>query len=102
MKDAMGNQPGEDAFEENQVLAEGDLIELINEEGETVPFLFVDALEYGDDLYLALTEPEEDDAVFFLRISQDENGNDVYTAPDEALEEILFERFMENRSDVED
>ena len=54
--------------------------------------------EYDGGVYLALAEPDEDDAVFFLKIEQDEDGNDVYTAPDEALEDILFERFTEQRS----
>ena len=49
------------------------------------------------DLYLALAEPEEDDAVFFLKIEQDEDGSDIYSAPDEALEDILFARFTEMR-----
>ena len=30
---------------------------------------------------------------------QDEDGNDVYTAPDEALEDKLFETFIANRGD---
>ena len=60
--------------------------------------IFIDALEYEGDVYLALAEPEEDDAVFFLKIEQDENGNDVYSAPDESLEDILYNRFCELRA----
>ena len=84
------------------VMAEGDLIEMTDEGGNTVSFIFVDALEYEGDLYLALAEPEEDDAVFFLKIEQDEEGNDVYNAPDEALEDTLFEVFMKSRSSDEE
>ena len=87
--------------EEANALEEGDIIEMIGEDGETVTFIFVDALEYEGDVYLALAEPEEDDAVFFLKIEQDEDGNDVYSAPDETLEDILFERFSEMRSNEE-
>jgi len=87
------NEPEEDV----SALEEGDIIEMIGDDGETVPFIFVDALEYDGDVYLALAEPEEDDAVFFLKIEQDEDGNDVYTAPDEALEDALFEQFTKQR-----
>ena len=83
---------------ELNALTEGDLIEMIDDDGQTITFIFVDALEYDNKLYLALADPEEDDAVFFLQIDQDEDGNDVYTAPDEKLEDVLFEVFSENRS----
>ena len=36
--------------------------------------------------------------MFFLKIEQDENGNDVYSAPDESLEDILYNRFCELRA----
>jgi len=95
--------PGrEDESEDENALAEGDIIEMIDDEGNTVSFIFVDAMEYEGDVYLALTEPEEDDAVFFLKIEQDEDGNDVYTAPDESLEDKLFEQFSRNYGDGEE
>lgn len=98
MNDEMKNNPEEFAPEdEENALAEGDIIEMVGDDGETVSFIFIDALEYEGDLYLALAEPEEDDAVFFLKIEQDENGSDVYSAPDEELEDILFARFTEMR-----
>ena len=81
----------------SELLAEGDIIEMVNDDGETVSFIFVDAVEYDGGLYVALAEPEEDDAVFFLRVEQDEDGNDVYTAPEEDLENALFARFLELR-----
>ena len=87
------NEPEEDV----NALEEGDIIEMIGDDGKTVPFIFVDALEYEGDVYLALAEPEEEDAVFFLKIEQDEDGSDVYTAPDEALEDVLFEQFTKQR-----
>ena len=90
-----------DPEEDINSLTEGDIIEMIGDDGETVSFIFVDALEYKGDVYLALAEPEEDDAVFFLKIEQDENGNDVYNAPDESLEDILFEKFTEMRGNDE-
>ena len=102
MNDEMKNNPEEyDPEVDPNALSEGDIIEMITDEGETVPFIFVDAIEYDGDVYLALAEPEEDDAVFFLKVEQDEEGNDVYTAPDEALEDTLFNRFTELRGDEE-
>ena len=99
MSDEMNNNPESfDQEEELNSLVEGDIIEMIGYDGETVSFIFVDALEYEGDIYLALAEPEEDDAVFFLKVEQDEEGNDVYNAPDEELEDILFQKFSEMRS----
>ena len=91
------NNEANEPEEELNALEEGDLIELIDDNGETVPFIFVDALEYEGDIYLALAEPEEEDAVFFLKIEQDADGSDVYTAPDESLEDALFEQFIKQR-----
>ena len=103
MNEEKNNFPEENEPETDpNALAEGDIIELINDDGETVPFIFVDALEFEGDVYLALAEPEEDDAVFFLKVEQDEDGNDVYTAPDEALADALFIRFSSMRSGEEE
>ena len=103
MSDEMINNPeGFDPEEDPNALTEGDIIEMVGEDGETVSFIFVDALEYEGDVYLALAEQEEDDAVFFLKIEQDEDGNDVYNAPDEELEDILFQRFTEMRGKEEE
>ena len=98
----INNPEGFDPEEDPNALTEGDIIEMVGEDGETVSFIFVDALEYEGDVYLALAEPEEDDAVFFLKIEQDEDGNDVYNAPDEELEDILFQRFTEMRGKEEE
>lgn len=98
MKDELNNAFDDENIEKTEnALEEGDLIELIDDSGKKTAFIFVDALEYEDSVYLALADQEEDDAVFFLKIDQDEDGNDVYTAPDESLEDILFRRFTELR-----
>jgi len=100
MNDEMNINPESfDPEEEVNSLSEGDIIEMIGDDGETVSFIFIDALEYEGEIYLALAEPEEDDAVFFLKVEQDEDGNDVYNAPDEDLEDILFRKFSEMRSE---
>ena len=87
--------------DEQYALAEGDVIEMLDENGETIRFTFVDALEYEGNTYLALTDEEEEDAVYFLRIDQDEDGSDVYTAPEEELEDRLFEQFLKQREQDE-
>lgn len=103
MSDEFNTTPGDNNSEEElNALSEGDLIEMIDDDGETTTFIFVDALEYEEKLYLALADPEEDDAVFFLQVDQDEEGNDVYTAPDEKLEDTLFEVFTQNRNNETD
>lgn len=91
------NSVSSDPEEDLNALEEGDIIEMIDDNGESVPFIFVDALEYDGEIYLALAEPEEEDAVFFLKIEQDEDGSDVYTAPDESLEDALFDQFTRQR-----
>ena len=98
MNDEIRNNMEEDPQDEElNALEEGDLIEMVDEDGETVSFIFVDALEYEGDEYLALATQDEEDAVFFLKLEQDEDGNDVYSAPEEGLEDVLFSRFCELR-----
>ena len=97
MTDDYTNNPENlESDDDLNALEEGDIIEMIDDNGETVPFVFIDAIEYEGCVYLALAEPEEDDAVFFLRYEQDEEGNDIYTAPDESLEDALFEQFSKD------
>ena len=102
MNDEMNINPEESEQDDLNALAEGDLIEMIGEDGETVSFIFVDALEYEGDEYLALATQDEEDAVFFLKLEQDEDGNDVYSAPEEGLEDVLFSRFCELREQDEE
>lgn len=103
MEENLNNElPEENAEDNMNELTEGDLIEMIDEDGKTLSFIFVDALEYEGDYYLALAEPEEDDAVFFLKVEQDDEGNDVYSAPEEDLEDTLFEIFTANRESEEE
>ena len=99
VNDDLFNAPEDEIPEGAEALSEGDIIEMINEDGQTVPFIFVDAFEFENDMYLALAEPEEEDAVFFMKIEEDEEGNDTYTAADEALEDALFLKFMELRNE---
>jgi uncharacterized protein YrzB (UPF0473 family) len=89
------NKPFEENGEEDE-----DLIELVDEDGESTFFEHLATLEYKGDTYLALCEPENEDEekdsleVFFLKIETDENGEDYYTTPDDKVADEVFEEFL--------
>lgn len=87
------------------------IIELVDEAGETVAFEHLATLEHEGEYYIVLsevTEDEEPDAevdVVIMKIEPDENGQDTYICvEDEALQEELFEQFldlMDENNDIE-
>ena len=85
-----------------------DLIELVDEEGETTLFEHMATLEHQGETFLALTPAgadEDDDAdmeILIMQIQQDENGQDIYVRPDEALEEQVFEKFLKMIDEMEE
>ena len=83
---------------------EDDLIELVDENGETTVFEHLATLEYEGESYLALCDPasEEDDLeVFILKIEQDENGEDVYNVPDDDVADAVFAKLVEMTEDFD-
>ena len=96
MSDEIRN-PNPDADEEN------DLVELVDENGETTVFEHLATLGYEGESYLALSDPESDEEddleVFILKIEQNENGEDVYTVPDDAVADAVFARLIEMTED---
>ena len=77
---------------------EDDLVELVDENGETTVFEHLATLEYEGESYLALCDPEseeEDLEVFILKIEQDEDGNDVYNVPDDDVADAVFAKLVE-------
>ncbi len=85
-----------------------DLIELVDEEGETTLFEHMATLEHQGETFLALTpagegteEDDEDLEILIMQIQQDENGQDIYVRPDEALEEEVFEKFLKMIDELE-
>lgn len=79
------------------------IIELIDEEGESVQFEHLATIEHEGEYYIVLTElteeAESEDGdecdVVIMKIEQDEDGSDVYVyEEDEALQEVLFEKFL--------
>jgi uncharacterized protein YrzB (UPF0473 family) len=82
---------------------EDDLVELVDENGETTVFEHLATLEYEGESYLALCDPEseeEDLEVFILKIDQDENGNDVYNVPDDDVADAVFARLVQMTEDL--
>ena len=77
---------------------EDDLVELIDENGESTVFEHLATLEYEGESYLALCDPEseeEDLEVFILKIEQDENGEDVYNVPEDDVADAVFAKLVE-------
>ena len=84
---------------ENPEEMESDLIELVDEEGETQVFEVLGTFDMDGAHYLALAEPtEEEDAesteVFILRTEQDEQGNDTYVSLEEDEMDKAFDYFL--------
>ncbi len=81
---------------------EDDLVELIDENGESTVFEHLATLEYEGETYLALCDPESEEEeleVFILKIEQDENGEDVYNVPDEDVADAVFAKLLEMTDD---
>ena len=82
---------------------EDDLVELIDENGESTVFEHLATIEYEGESYLALCDPESDEEdleVFILKIDQDENGEDVYNVPDDDDADAVFARLVEMTEDL--
>lgn len=83
---------------------EDDLVELVDENGETTVFEHLATLEYEGESYLALCDPESEEdnlEVFILKIEQDENGEDVYNVPDDEVADAVFEKLVEMTEDFD-
>ena len=83
---------------------EDDLVELVDENGETTVFAHLATLEYEGESYLALCDPESEEdnlEVFILKIEQDENGEDVYNVPDDEVADAVFEKLVEMTEDFD-
>jgi uncharacterized protein YrzB (UPF0473 family) len=76
---------------------EDDLIELVDEDGETTRFEHLATLEYKGESYLALCDPDADEndenglEVFILKIETDEQGQDIRKIKDEFMAEFQKE-----------
>lgn len=85
---------------EDMDLDEENVVELVDEDGQSVRFEHLMTLEYEGDLYVMLTALEatpdtDEDEVFILRIEKDEQGEDCYvTVDDEDTLQAVFEKFV--------
>lgn len=106
--DSNGQQPtGGTAMSENY--EQDDLIELVDEEGNTVSFEHLATLQHEDVYYLVLspTDAEEDEEgsvpVVFMEIGEDENGEETYLpVEDDELCELLLEQLSDLQEEQED
>ncbi len=85
---------------------EDDLVELVDENGETTVFEHLATLEHEGETYLALCDPEADEdaedlEVFILKIEQNENGEDIYTVPDDDVADAVFEKLLKLSEDMD-
>ena len=81
-----------------------ELVELIDENGESTLFEHLATLEYEGESYLALCDPEADEdslEVFILRIDHDENGSDVYNVPDDDVADAVFAKLVQLTEDLD-
>ena len=83
-----------------------DIIELVDENGESTNFEHLATLEYKGETFLALCDPEADEdedlEVFILKIETDEDGNDVYTVPDDDVADAVFAEFQKLVDDTDE
>ena len=83
---------------------EDDLVELVDEEGNTTVYEHLATLEYEGESYLALCDPESDEEdleVFILKIEQDENSEDVYNVPDDDVADAVFAKLVQLTEDLD-
>lgn len=79
---------------------EENVVELVDEDGQSVRFEHLMTLEHEGELYVMLTALEatpdtDEDEVFILRIEKDEQGEDCYvTVDDEDILQAVFEKFV--------
>lgn len=84
------------------------IVELVDEDGETVRFEHLMTLPYENEEYVVLTNaeatPDSDEGeVFILRIAQDDQGEDCYVTLDsEEVEQAVFDHFMKNVEEMEE
>lgn len=77
------------------------VVELVDEDGQTVRFEHLMTLPYEGEEYVVLTmeedTPDSDEGeVFILRIDTDDSGEDCYVSlEDDAIEQAVFDLFME-------
>jgi putative Holliday junction resolvase len=94
MDEQKRNNPMDEEMDEENV------VELVDEDGQSVRFEHLMTIEHEGDLYVMLTALEatpdtDEDEVFILRIEKDDQGEDCYvTVEDEDVLQAVFEKFV--------
>lgn len=89
---------------------ENDILELIDEEtGDPIAFEHLATVEHEGEYYIVLTPADEEEneeeecEVVILKIEDDEEGNECYVSvDDDALQGIIFEKFLQLMEEDED
>lgn len=95
-----------DNMENQEVLEMDNLIELIDDDGNSVMFEHVATIEHEGETYIMVVEEamlneadENEDAdieAMVLKVETDDDGNEVYaTIEDEELASIVFEKCLD-------
>lgn len=76
-----------------------DVIELVDEEGETQEFELLASFDLNDQHYIAVAEPTEEEdpesmEVFILRTETDQDGNDTYVTVEDEEADEAFNYFL--------
>lgn len=81
---------------------ESNIIELIDEDGESVSFEHLATLEHEGNYYIALmvldeeNQDDEEGEVVIMKIEQDDEGNECYVyVEDEDVQEAVFDKFLQ-------
>ena len=106
------NDPG---TAENEITGGADMdmdldniVELVDEGGQSVEFEHLQTIDYKGQSYVLLTavEPSDDlgeDEVLILRIETDESGEEMYASvDDEEIEEAVFQIYVDMVEDEDD
>lgn len=88
---------------------ESNIIELIDEDGESVSFEHLATLEHEGNYYIALmvldeeNQDDEEGEVVIMKIEQDDEGNECYVyVEDEDVQEAVFDKFLQLMEEEED
>ena len=90
---------------QDEELEDGEVVQLINEDGDTVEFYHVATIEYENNWYVFFQPAEEmedigEDEVVIFKLDTDENGEDLFVPIED--EELLDKVFDEYNKLMED
>ena len=95
-----------DEMKNNLPEEDDDVIELTDDEGNTVRFNYLTTVDHEGSLYVLVTEDDGDEEseeadVVILKIEKDEaTGEDIYvTVDDEEVGNAVFDKFMQMLND---